>query len=486
MKNNFAPVGRIPGAVLSLIPSYLGRQDADTDETLITLTHVCRGWRELFISQPSLWTRLDFTNVSKTNAYVKRSRSLPLEAIIKKTEDKSSLKDAFLPVAPHIARFKSLTICGTSDLLQSFTEHLTLAAPLLKELVIDFTCNPAPILNDVLFNKDLSSLRVLSLGGVITRLPWKNLWNLTTFKLRCMPGNEITVTQLLNFLESASHLKDITLHDSIPTSSNASSTRVVPLPHLQNLTIQADRAHSILLNHLCIPARASLVLDFRFGGDKSPLPDHLPKTVKNLENIFRVTTVNLCFDAREKLVQLIGPSGRLYMHGHWEDDVKIAPPLSLDRRILQSLDYFPLHITQRLAITGYAKYESLGPIGIKRSTPYQILLRMADLHTLTLTRCNNLPFIIALNPAHTSPKVVPCPNLEELILYVETQNAFNMPELMSMAKERESEGVGLRSITIVGLGELIPGKEVFKLREHVAHVEYRFEERPPIWDETAN
>jgi len=481
MKNNFAPVNRIPGAVLSLIPNYWERRETDTDEALITLTHVCRGWRELFISQPSLWTRLDFSNAGKTHAYVKRSRSLPLEAIIKKAEDETSLVDAFLPAVPHITRFKSLTITGTSDLLQSLTEHLTLATPLLEKLVINSTCKTAPVLDDLLFNRDLSSLRILSLGGVTTRLPWKNLRNLTTFELRSEPGNKITVMRLLDFFASTPHLRDITLRKSIPTSSNASSTRVVPLLHVKNLTIIADRAHSILLNHLCIPAGASLILDFEFICDKSPLPNHLPKTIKNLENVFRITTVNLYFDRGKKFVQLIGPSGSLCMYGRLDD--LGMPSLNLDGRILQSLDYFPFHITQRLAIT---KYEALGPAKINKSFPYQILLRMMDLRTLTLTRCNNLPFILALNPVHNSPKVVPCPNLEELILYVKTRDAFNMPELMSMAKERELEGMGLQSVTIVGLGELIPGKEVFKLREHVPHVEYRFEEKPPRWNETAN
>jgi hypothetical protein len=107
---------------------------------------------------------------------------------------------------------------------------------------------------------------------------------------------------------------------------------------------------------------------------------------------------------------------------------------------------------------------------------------MTDLRTLTLIRCNNRSFIIALNPAHNPSRLAPCPNLEELVLYVEERNAFSIPDLMSMAKERASEGAKLRSIVIVGLGELLPGRKVFKLREHVAHVEYRFEEKPPGWD----
>ena len=54
MKNTFAPVNRIPWGVLSIIPDY-----CDTDYELVAFTHVCRGWREEFISRSSLWTSLD-------------------------------------------------------------------------------------------------------------------------------------------------------------------------------------------------------------------------------------------------------------------------------------------------------------------------------------------------------------------------------------------------------------------------------------------
>jgi hypothetical protein len=71
--------------------------------------------------------------------------------------------------------------------------------------------------------------------------------------------------------------------------------------------------------------------------------------------------------------------------------------------------------------------------------------------------------------------------LEELTLYVEVRKEFYILELMEMAKERALRGAKLRLITVVGLGELVSGKEVFKLREHVTHVEYRFEESAPKW-----
>ena len=51
-----------------------------------------------------------------------------------------------------------------------------------------------------------------------------------------------------------------------------------------------------------------------------------------------------------------------------------------------------------------------------------------------------------------------------------------------MAEERASRDAKLSSITIVGLDELVPGTEVFQLREHVGHVEYRVDDALPDWD----
>jgi len=265
MKNDLAPINSIPGAVLALIPNHWERQYMDTSKDLVALTHVCRGWRKLFTSHPSLWTRLDFTNVDKTRVYIERSRSLPLEATLCKTKAESSLEEALLLAVPHIRRFKSLTIIGITDPLQNLTRHLTSPAPSLRELIVDFNSIPAPSLDSNLLNGDLSLLNTLTLGGVSTCLPWKNVWNLTAFKLRCAPGSGVTMTQLLGFLESAHNLRDITLHDSIPTSSDACASRVVRLPSLKTLNISGGTGYGAFLDHLYIPDGASLVLDFNFG-----------------------------------------------------------------------------------------------------------------------------------------------------------------------------------------------------------------------------
>lgn len=106
---------------------------------------------------------------------------------------------------------------------------------------------------------------------------------------------------------------------------------------------------------------------------------------------------------------------------------------------------------------------------------------MNRLRSLTLTKCRNLPFILALDPSQTGPLICPC--LEELVIYVGGQDEFCITALISMGKERAANHAKLSSITIIDLGNFIPGNEVLRLREHIAHVEYRVDDVSPVdWD----
>ena len=484
VKNAFAPINRIPPEIFSLIPDYCEYDDddddddedeGDADQDLITLTHVCHGWRDIFISRSSLWTQLDFENVDRTRTYIQRSKSSPLEVYLEKDEDSTYLDDAFLLVTPHIHRIKSITIIA--DVLPDAIQYFYCHVPLLEELDIHLTCTHAPVLNSALFNGDLSPLRQLRLSGVTTHLPWKNLANLTTFNLKsCHPGHGF-VTRLLDFFENAPLLHEIKLDHSIPRSSNAPSGRLISLPHLDLLAIAANPPHSILLNHLSIPTGASLFLRFGFSGDKSPLRDYLPETTANLGNLSHITMLNLNFGPAKKFIRMNGPSGGLVVLAGWRDETVL--PYTVDRRILRSLDQSILLTTHRLAVS---RYQHPRPAQVEKCPVFQTLSSTRNLRTLILTKCHNLPFILALNPEKNPSRLVLCPNLEELILYIKSQDNFHTKHLVSMAKKRASIDAKLSSITIVGLGELVPGKEVFRLREHVNHVHYRVDDEPPDWN----
>ena len=471
LKNSFAPINRIPPEVLSLIPDHWN-EDA-TDRDLITLTHVCRGWRTIFISRPSLWSYLDCSNIDKTRTYIERSKAAPLEICVKAFRKYFYTKEAFLLAVPHIGRLKYLSIFARN--LPSIIHYFFCRAPLLEELNIKLCGHRVPILSDTFLDGNLPSLRDLRLTGVVTRLPWKNLSNLTTFYLCDIPEDQVSIAQLLDFFENAP-LHTIKLKHSIPNSSDASPGRIVSLSSLKTLAITGQPAHSTLLDHLSIPTGASLVLESNFSGDTSPFLDHLPEPSENIKTLSRITTINLLLSVARKFLRLGGPNGetRIYSHrtSYWG-----IPSFVVDSQILRSLDRSILSTTKWLAIS-----RSELPVHTNERQVFRTLSSMNDLRTLTLTRCVNLPFIFALNPDQSSSNLVICPKLEDLLLYVLRLDVSNITDISSMAKERAVRGAKLSSITIVGVSELAPGVGVFKLREHVERVDYTVDNAIPDWD----
>jgi len=178
-------------------------------------------------------------------------------------------------------------------------------------------------------------------------------------------------------------------------------------------------------------------------------------------------------------MQLHGPSGGLYVFGSWI--CGDACPHTGTARFLRFLNRFDTSRCRRLGNTQCSIHPNPS-IPVEKWATYQFLLPMGDLRTLTLTESINLLFILTLNPNKNPEKIVPCPNLEEVILYVNRPGGFYIDELLSMAEERASRGAKLSAITIVSTCALTPTMEVFRLREHVSHVEYKFDNAPPAWD----
>jgi len=478
IKNSSAVINKIPPVVLSLIPEYWVGQEMD--ENLIKLTHVCHGWRELFTSRPSLWTRLDFKSVDKTKVYIERSKPSPLEIYLKLTHNTLRREEALVLAIPHIARLGVLSVNGNpSQVFPALVKHFSSPVPSLRILNINIAHNPPPLLPENLFNGHLSSLRELSLGGVITGLPWRGMLNLTTFNFRRVPGDSILMTQLLDFLESAPHLRYVKLHNSIPNPHGPLAEKVVSLPRLKELSIITEQPRSVLLGHISIPVDALLRLEFIFSGLESPIPSYLPNPTSNLRNLSHTTAMNLCFGSGQRSLRLNGPSGELYMLGNWKRGG--SKPYSGTGRFLYSLDRFDVSKTRWLAITS-CDYRPGSLLPMEMWCLYKVLRPMEDLRTLTLARCNNLNFISILNPDKTPSNIVVCPKLGEIVLYIERLGQLHIEELLSMTEERASRGVKLPAITIVSAGALAPTKEVFQLRKHVSRVECKFDDAPPAWD----
>ena len=473
-KNTFAPINQIPPEALSLIAHY-----CDTDEGLISLTHVCRSWREMFISHASLWTKLDCTVVEKTRVYLKRSKMSPLDIRLRK---EGFLQDAFLLTLPHLDRLGSLSTSGSLGNLSGLIEHLGSPAPLLKTLSLTVADGENVALQDTIFGGDISSLHTLRLDGVISNLAWENMSNLRTFSLHNVPVDNVSVTRLLNFFERAPLLRKIRLDNAFPNSSDAPPGRVVSLPNLKYLKIVAHQPHAILMDHLSIPTGASISQSFHFSDNESPILLHLPKDLGNLEHLSNVASINLNFTLGVYL-RLQGPSGGHYMIGEWNGQGPV--PISVDPQVLQSLGVFPTSAVERLAIT-QCQYITPPSVPVEESRIYNTFQLMNRIRTLTLTACLNLPFAQALNPKKNEPGTIVCPQLEELFLYIKKKEWFCIGELLEMAEERASKGAKLDTITITSEEAFLPTRKVLELRNHVSHVDYKLDHVIPKWDAIPN
>ena len=458
LKNSLAPINRIPPKVLSLIPDY--SDEYEPDEPSITLTHVCRSWRAIFISRPSLWTSLTFTDIDKTRTFIERSKSSPLNIYASNVNGETFLDDALSLVIPHIPRLKSLSFNfdAIPETLRNFHCHV----PLLEVLEICINSPQAQILDIPLLNGDLPSLRTLSLIGDVIQLPQKKMSSLKEFCLSCTPGR-VTVTQSLNFLKSAPLLHTINIGDSIPNSSDSPSERIVTLGHLKALDITTDMAHQIC-KHLRIPAGVSFSVSAPIRNEAFPPLELLRGTSPNIENLSHITTIDLCFESDGKLAALSGPSGSFRL-SCWRENPAISST-TIDNHFFRSISPRILSTTERLTISDHVHPD---PTDVEAWPTFQTLLSTNNPHTLALYRCNDKPFIFALDPGKNSFEIVLCPSSKELILSVHPWGLTD--GLVSMAKGRASRGARLSSITIIPGAISVWETEVSELREHVTRLD---------------
>ena len=448
-RNEIAPINRIPPEILALLPDFWDTDDRDQD--VIALTHVCRTWRELFISYSSLWTNFDCADLDKTLVYLDRSKSCPINLSLYRDIGLFP-HDTLFQVIPHaVPRLKSLSVQGTPWNLQDIIDQLSRRAPLLEDLSIHGSCGFEPgdnlVLTSALCGGDLSPLRNLRLEHVHTELPWRNMVNLTSLAL--IQTSPISIGQLLDFFESAPHLREVELRFEILTSG-ARSGRLVSLASLKNMSIGGGPS-SFLLGYLLIPAGAYLAIEVELP--RPSIDGHPPRFLDNLGNLADLTMIKL-HGGLDSHIQFNGPNGEVRM---------VATP-GIRRTgdvLLEFLAQFDTTKTKRLEIGSDCSPSS--------GFPYRALLPMKDLRTLALYHCETpYTFIYALNPNVGSSGIMVCPKLEELV--IEPQQALNIRNVIGMAAARESRGAKLKSVSVLSQREFAQ-VDVLALKKYVVHVE---------------
>ena len=451
-RNKLAPIGRVPTEVLSLIPDFW--DERGREEAVIALTHVCRAWRGAFTSRSSLWTNFTCADEEKTRVYLERSKSSPINLWLEKGGGLSPF-DPFLQIPPDaLRRLKYLYINTAQDHLRNIVNCFSRPAPLLEKLYIfgssdDPFSNPA--LATTLFDGDLSSLRVLCLHSLRTKLPWRNMVNLTSFTLGYVLRPRVTIGELLDFFDSAPSLVNVDLTYATP-AFGAQNGRLVSLAHLKQFDIYGSQPTSLLLEHLSIPVGVKMSIDLDLHGPR--IEDFLPRSLDNLKNFHKFTKVRLHFRATNVSMQFAGPNGRVLTNSMSPGD----DAASSVERSLAGLD------------TSKTKWlEIIGSDPLSEDL-HQALLSMKNLRTLTLSLCKDLrSFILALAPVPNSANPVACPKLEELTL--RTKEKFDIDTMVEVAAARASRGSPLKYVSIINWERFVPGEGVVELLEYVSHVE---------------
>ena len=454
MKNRIAPVNRIPLEVFALITDYA--DVADDDEDLIAMTHVCRIWREFFISRSSLWTNFDCESADKTRVYLERSKTSPINLWLNRNST-PPVSDPLFQIIPHsVGRFKSLSITAGSEILRDIIAHLPPHAPLLEKLEIDGVLRSRaphnPLVGATLFDGDLSSMRVFRLERVRTELPWRNMANLTLLVLRNVSLDSPSIRQLLDFFESAPRLRKIKLASPDPTADDQSE-RLVSLACLKRMELLNGPHSSRLLSHLFVPVDAKLTI---WGESfQHIIEHHLPRSLDNLRNISNVTKVHFRITNYTR-IKLSGPSGQLSMSSGL--DAAWSGLEALDRLDTSKIKWLEVASRRRRPLT---------------CPSYRGLLPLKNLRTLSLSRCiNPCTFMAALSPNMDASGAVPCPKLEEIILVSRTDaEDIDIKSMTKIAAARASRGAKLRTIRIAGGKDKLDLGDVLELRKHVSNVE---------------
>ena len=79
-RNALAPISSLPPEVFAIFSFSCSSGKPDDNLTQIRLSHVCHQWREIALSQPLLWSHVDFTTLSSagTAEILARAKSSPL------------------------------------------------------------------------------------------------------------------------------------------------------------------------------------------------------------------------------------------------------------------------------------------------------------------------------------------------------------------------------------------------------------------------
>ncbi|KAI0725208.1 hypothetical protein C8Q72DRAFT_618537 [Fomitopsis betulina] len=407
----------------------------------ICVSHVCKHWRAVAISCPSLWSKINTAmRPPWISELLERSKGALLYVTVALPEDGSRSFPSDSPlvmILGHLERTRSLSITNPTG-LRDVLHLLARPAPLLEFLVLraHTTCGiirthgTCKRIIDTLHQSGTSRLRHLELHS--TPLAWDNVMlpNLTHLTVSCH-STRTNVRALVGAPANMGHLEELVVNDAPGALYSSSPEAKASLPRLKHLRVVAFTRDCIaLLNCLEAPALSRLaIINAKYV---EPLPTELLNAItakiSSLGNFLCISltcvhlewTTQLNLDAYSRLdpslslpTPLHGPELSLSLN-HTDLDVlhsdicDIIPIHDIHRLSVSARSLLPstwkklFECTRKvteLAISACASDETF-PAALLHRTPGKkgdFHYVLPQLRALTLTRCYFHPYV------HDSP-----------------------------------------------------------------------------------
>lgn len=259
----------------------------------LTLSKVCRLWRDLILSSPCIWqiivvleSRRTISSIrTQAELWVARSSPLPFKVVLK-ISDFERLLPIMSCFFPHIARWMCCTITYDGRTFETSLSDLTLSSPrrILHHLnILLKTPFEGPAGGDeddvVFFSCGTAAYRHISMNAITTKLPHAEMLNPLLFT--CLDISEtpyehsVPSPDLLRFLTHCPNLEHLYFHGfSDDEGTLDTPPPAVALPRLHTLLLDGICNQRSILSHLYLPALRELRLR-HINVDYSLAPYHI-------------------------------------------------------------------------------------------------------------------------------------------------------------------------------------------------------------------
>ncbi|TFY64547.1 hypothetical protein EVG20_g5902 [Dentipellis fragilis] len=309
-RNYLVPIGRLPSEMIAHIFSFAvlvdpvllytppnsGKEVKRLVLGWIKVTHVCRRWRQIALSNPALWVHLPCLSREWCEEAMARARPLPFIVQADTGGSWSPRMTAALSTAfSALSNTRVLDLTAVPQLLMAIIGKPVSRAPELQVIRLSAATKQNQVL---VFPQNVVGIglpRLSTLELINCYFQWSSpIYRselLVHLEIRLLEGNQLSeelpashvfpMEQLLDILQTASALRTLILVNACPPvpqwSEAAPVSHVISVPRLSSLkmTSYSILASSYLLAHLRLPAEASVLL--RSTSPRSPrFPQVLP------------------------------------------------------------------------------------------------------------------------------------------------------------------------------------------------------------------